>query len=461
MITFVIAMLFLLMQFVWKYIDDIMGKGVDIFIILELMFFVSAGLFPLALPIAVLFSSIMTMGNLAESNELTSMKSSGMSLFTVMKPMLTLVILLSVGTFYFSNYVLPVANLKQRTLIYDLQSKDPTFAITEGVFNQLNDTSIKVDKKDKETGELLGLLIYEKNGKIIKAEQGELLKSENEKFLMLKLLNGSMYENSKLDFNAKAKYPYRKSFFKETIVKFDMSGFSLQSSDEDLFKRSYQMMNYKQLAIAIDSFKLANDSINQSFQNSLISQTVIFDSEALAQFEAITPDNNSDKNLNIPKKATLLFNMDSLSTAELNSALTTTQNKIRAKKDYITMSHQLRNMREQALRDYKTEWHRKFSLSFALIVLFFIGAPLGAIIKKGGLGAPLIFAVLFFLMYYILSISGENMIDSNSISPIVGMWMSSIILVPIGLFLTYKAANDSALFDVDVYKRMVKKITQK
>jgi len=454
-------MLFLLMQFVWKYIDDLMGKGVDVFVILKLLFFTLANLIPLALPIAVLFSSIMTMGNLAESNELTSMKSSGMSLFKVMKPMLILVVFLSVGTFYFSNYVLPIANLKQRTLIYDLQSKDPTFAISEGVFNKLNDTSIKVDRKDEDTGELFGLLIYEKSGKIVKAEKGELLKSEDEQFLLLKLSNGSMYENGKLDFNAKAKYPYRKSFFKETIVKFDMSGFSLQKSDEDLFKREYQMMNYKQLGIAIDSFALSNDSINQSFQSSLVSQTVIYDTEALAPFEELPLEDKANKSLNIPKKTTSIFYLDSLSTADLNSALTTTQNKIRAKKDYITMSRQLRAMREEDLSEYKTEWHRKFSLSFALIVLFFIGAPLGAIIKKGGLGAPLIFAVLFFLMYYILSITGENMIESKSMTPIIGMWMSSIILSPIGLFLTYKAANDSALFDIEVYKRMVKKIIRK
>lgn len=449
------------MQFVWKYIDDLMGKGVEIFVILKLLFFTLANLIPLALPIAVLFSSIMTMGNLAESNELTSMKSSGMSLFKVMKPMLILVLFLSVGTFYFSNYVLPIANLKQRTLIYDLQSKDPTFAISEGVFNKLNDTSIKVDSKDKETGELFGLLIYEKSGKIVKAEKGELLKSEDDQFLMLKLTNGSMYENGKLDFNAKAKYPYRKSFFNETIVKFDMSGFSLQKSDEDLFKREYQMMNYRQLAIAIDSLTYSNDSTNKSFHNSLVSQTIIYNTEALAALEKIPNSSESTENLNLPKKSTSIFYLDSLTTADMNSALSTTQNKIRAKKDYITMSRQLRAIREESLDEYKTEWHRKFSLSVALIVLFFIGAPLGAIIKKGGLGAPLIFAVLFFLLYYILSITGENMIESKSMTPIVGMWMSTIILAPIGLFLTYKAANDSALFDIEVYKRAFKKLMRR
>jgi len=453
-------MLFLLMQFVWKYIDDIMGKGVDFSIILKLLFFTSANLIPLALPIAVLFSSIMTMGNLAESNELTSMKSSGMSLFKVMKPMLILITFLAVGTFFFSNYILPIANLKQRTLIYDLQSKDPTFAITEGVFNRINDTSIKFDKKDGETGELIGLLIYEKNGKIVKAEKGELLKSEDELFLMLKLSNGSMYENGKLDFNSKAKYPYRKSFFKETIVKFNMSGFALQNSDEELLKREHQMMNYTQLAYAIDSFSISNDSINTAFQNSLVSQSIIYDTEALAQFDFTASDDEKKNHLHLPKKINNIFNLDSLNSADLNAALSTTQNKIRAKKDYITMSRQLRGMREESLDKYKTEWHRKFSLSFALIVLFFIGAPLGAIIKKGGLGAPLIFAVLFFLMYYILSITGENMIESHAMTPVTGMWMSSLILVPIGLFLTYKAANDSALFDFEVYKRFFKRLVK-
>ena len=459
-ITFVIAMLFLLMQFVWKYVDDIMGKGVEMIVVFKLLFYVSASLIPLALPIAVLFSSIMTMGNLAESNELTSMKSSGMSLFKVMKPMLVLVLFLSLGTFYFSNYVLPIANLKQRTLIYDLQSKKPTFAITEGVFNNLNKSAIKVDKKNDDTGELSGILIYEQNGKIVKAKKGELLKSENDQFLVLKLSDGAMYEEAKLDFNTKAKAPYRKSFFKETIVKFDLSGFALQKSDEELFKRNYQMMNYAQLGIAIDSLSLVNDSIQYAYQSSLVTQTVIFDTSALASFDTINNQQNV-KQINIPKKSQKIFSLNELTTTELNSALTTSQNKIRSRKDYITMSRQLKGMRDEELVEYKTEWHRKFSLSFALIVLFFIGAPLGAIIRKGGLGAPLIFAVLFFLLYYILSISGENMIESNMLTPVVGMWMSSLILVPIGLFLTYKAANDSALFDFEIYKRFFKRILRK
>lgn len=458
-VTFTIAMLFLIMQFFWKYVDDIMGKGVDIFVLFKLLFYLSADVIPLALPIAVLFSSIMTMGNLAESNELTAMKSSGMSLFKVMKPLFTIMVLLSLGTFYFSNYILPIANLKLRTIIYDLQEKKASFALTEGVFyNGIDGYSIKVDKKDPETGELYGVLIYETKGKTIRAKKGELLTSENGQFLMLKLSDGAMYEEAKLDFSKKSNYPFRKSFFKESIVKFDMTGFDMKKSDEELFKREYEMMNYAQLSVAIDSLKIQKDSLKNIFQNSLISQNTIFDQESL---KPIPIDSVMDKSIELPKKTDVILRLDKINTSAFNNALANAQGKLRAKKDYILMSKQMSELRENSFNDYVTEWHGKFTLSFAIIVLFFIGAPLGAIIKKGGLGAPLIFATLFFLLYYILTITGKNMIESKMITPLYGMWMSSIVLVPIGLFLTYKAANDSALFDFEAYKKVWTKIVKK
>lgn len=438
------------MQFFWKYVDDIMGKGVDLTVMFKLLFYLSADVIPLALPIAVLFSSIMTMGNLAESNELTSMKSSGMSLFKVMRPMLVAMVLLSIGTFYFSNYILPIANLKLRTIIYDLQEKKASFALTEGVFyNGIDGYSIKVDKKDQVTGELFGVLIYENKGKTIRAQKGELLTSENNQFLLLKLTNGAIYEEAKLDFSKKSNYPFRKSFFEESIVKFDMIGFDMQKSDEELFKREYQMMNHTQLKVAIDSFKLKNDSLNLTFNSGFLLSTVIFDK---AKFSPIGIDSINDQDVVIPVKIEEIILLNEITPSQMKSDLAAAQGKLRSRKDYILMSKQMSDMRTNSLDEYKTEWHRKFTLSFAIIVLFFIGAPLGAIIKKGGLGAPLIFATLFFLLYYILSITGENMINSQMISPFYGMWMSSIVLVPIGLFLTFKAANDSALFDIDKYK---------
>jgi lipopolysaccharide export system permease protein len=452
-------MLFLIMQFLWKYIDDIMGKGVEMTIILKLLFYTSANIIPLALPIAVLFSSIMTMGNLAESSELTSMKASGMSLFKVMKPMFIFIIFISVGAFYFSNYILPIANLKQRTLIYDLQSKKPAFSLQEGVFyNDIEGYSIKVDKKNTETGELLGVLIYQngKTNRIIKAKKGELVGSENDQFLLLKLIDGAIYEEANLGFNPTAKKPFRKSFFKESMVKFDMRSFKLQKSDEDLFKREYEMMNFAQLGQAIDSFKVKIDSLDLAFTSNFLKETKIFDDNSLLPIDT----NHNKYSEKLVKVDTIIY-LDSIPNSQYRTALQITQSKLRAKKDYIMMSMQMGEVRDQSLNEFKTEWHKKFTLSFAIIVLFFVGAPLGAIIKKGGLGAPLIFATLFFLLYYILSITGENMIESQMISPFWGMWASSLILVPLGLFLTYKAANDSSLFDRDVYKRFFAKYLKK
>lgn len=447
------------MQFLWKYVDDIMGKGVEMIVILKLLFYTSANIIPLALPIAVLFSSIMTMGNLAESSELTSMKASGMSLFKVMKPMFVFIVIISLSAFYFSNYILPIANLKQRTLIYDLQSKKPAFSLQEGVFyNDIEGYSIKVDKKNSETGELLGVLIYQndKGNRIIKAKKGELVGSEDDQFLLLKLNDGVIYEEANLGFNAKAKKPFRKSFFKESMVKFDMRSFKLQKSDEDLFKREYEMMNFAQLGQAVDSFIVKIDSFDIAFKSNFIKETKIFDNTSLKPIDT----NIIKYNEELVKIDTVIY-LDSIPNSQLRTALQITQSKLRAKKDFIMMNKQMAEVRIQSLDEYKTEWHKKFTLSFAIIVLFFVGAPLGAIIKKGGLGAPLIFATLFFLLYYILSITGENMIESQMISPFWGMWSSSLILVPLGLFLTYKAANDSSLFDRDVYKRFFTKYFKK
>lgn len=444
------------MQFFWKYVDDIMGKGVDLTVLFKLLFYLSADVIPLALPIAVLFSSIMTMGNLAESNELTAMKSSGMSLFKVMRPMLSLMIVLSVSAFYFSNYILPIANLKLRTIIYDLQQKPAEFLLTEGVFfTGIEGFTIKVDKKNSKSGELEGVLIYEEGGKIVRAEKGELLTSENKQFLLLKLVNGSMYEEAKLDFKKKANHPFRKSFFKESTVKFDMGGLDMQNSDEEMFKREYQMMNFVQLGVAIDSFRLEKDSMSTAFKDNFMTKNVVLNNEAL---EPIVIDSLADQDIPIAKKTDVIILLDKMGSSFMNAALSTAQGKLRAKKDYILMSKQMDTMRDSSFIDYLAEWHRKFTLAFSILVLFFVGAPLGAIIKKGGLGAPLIFATLFFLLYYILLISGENMIESRMISPFMGSWMASFVLVPIGLFLTYKAANDSALFDIDIYKKFFRKL---
>lgn len=447
------------MQFLWKYVDDLMGKGLEISILLELLFYVSATLIPLALPLAVLFSSIMTFGNLAEKNELTALKSSGFSLFRIMRPMLIFIFMLSASAFYFTNYVLPIANLKWRTIIYNIQQKKPTFGITEGIFyNDIDNYSIKVEKKDDNTGELEDILIYETGsngqGKTIKAERGEMLKSENERYLLLKLVNGSMYEKMQAGPGKVGGAPFQKSFFTETVIKFDLGGFDMQEESEELFKREYEMMNYRQLAYALDSLGRINDTLTKDFQETIQRQVLILNPE-FKKKETDTTNLLPDDGM---VKVDTLITLDDLKTMEYAEALKGAQSKIRATKDLIYTQTIVQRARRSSLQDYQAAWHKKFTLSFAILVLFFIGAPLGAITRKGGLGAPLVFATLFFLLYYILMITGENMVESEVIIVWKGMWLSAFILTPIGMFLTYKAANDSALFDIDVYKKYFRRI---
>lgn len=451
------------MQFLWKYVDDLMGKGLELTVILELLFYVSATLIPLALPLAVLFSSIMTFGNLAEKNELTALKSSGLSLFRIMRPMLIFIIVLSASAFYFTNYILPIANLKWRTIIYNIQNKKPTFGITEGIFyNDIDGYSIKVEKKNDNTGELNDILIYQvedrRQEKTIKAEKGQMLKSENDRYLLLKLINGAMYQEvgNRMAFNPKKSF--QKTFFKEGVIKFDLSSFKMQEESEDLFKRDYEMMNYRQLDNALDSLYTNFDTLKNDFKTNIKRQLLITNPD----FAGVS---SLDSSLVINENTTLpidtLIHLNDLKAMEYNAALSGAQSNIRSTKDFIYTQTIMQKAHEDSFDDYKSAWHKKFTLSFAIIILFFIGAPLGAIIRKGGLGAPLVFATLFFLLYYILMITGENMVESGVITVWKGMWISSIVLTPIGIFLTYKAANDSALFDRDVYKKYFRKLLGK
>ncbi|MBL7898189.1 MAG: LptF/LptG family permease [Crocinitomicaceae bacterium] len=469
LVTFSIAMFFLIMQFLWKYIDDLMGKGLELSIILEMLFYVSASLIPLALPLAVLFSSIMTFGNLAENNELTALKSAGQSLIKTMRPMLVFVVFLSISAFYFSNYVLPIANLKWRSISWDLLDTKPQFMLREGIFyKEIQGYHIKVDKKTGNSG-LEGILIYDftdnNSRRIIRAKTGEMLKSDTETseskdsaisdYLFLSLQNGVIYENVTSQKFEKVRVDFQKSFFDEAIIKFDMSGFEMQKNNEDLYKQDHEMMNFIQLDRSLDSLMKLNDSLDIEFQRNLKNNFLILNNS----FTALNQSENQDPE-EAPETDTIIY-LDSIHTGEYNACLAEAQNDIRNVKDQLYHQSFLIEHREASFDQYKSAWHKKFTLSFAILVLFFIGAPLGAIIRKGGLGAPLVFATLFFIFYYILTIAGENMVESSVMSPWSGLWLSTMILTPLGAFLTYKAANDSALFDRDVYKRWFNRVIRR
>ena len=448
-------MVFLIMQFVWKYVDDIMGKDIDFLVILELLFLTSANIIPMALPIAILFSSIMTMGNLAESNELTAMKSAGVSLFNVMRPMVVFVVFLAVATFYFSNYILPIANLKQRALIYDLQQKKTTLYIPEGMFyNDIDGLSIKANSKEPETGALLDVLIY--TGvplKTIRAERGELIWSADNNYLFLKLSNGSLYEESKMQFDKQSQHEYNKTFFKESVVKFDASDFTLKKSDEDLYKRDYEMMSFIQLSATLDTIFMDIDSVKKTYQKKVLDDISVFKT-----FDIKYSDSTRASQIINPNLLDSVFSIHQLNDLEYSQALNLAQVSMRSRKDFANMAAIRADSQASSINDYKVEWHKKFTLAFAVIVLFFVGAPLGAIVKKGGLGLPLILATLLFLFYYIITITGENLIESEVLSPFTGMWLSAFFLVPIGIFLSVKASNESRIFDIDVYKKWFEKL---
>lgn len=449
-------MFFLIMQFLWKYVDDLMGKGLELSIILELLFYVSASLIPLALPLAVLFSSIMTFGNLAENNELTALKSAGQSLFKVMRPMLVFVIVLSFSAFYFTNYILPIANLKWHAIYWDILDTKPQFMLREGIFyKEIDGYHIKVDQKNDDAGTLTGILIYDfttsDERRIIRAREGQMLKSDNDDYLFLQLSQGVIYEKVNAHKFEKVRVDFQKSFFDEAVIKFNMAGFDIQKSNEDLYKQEYEMMNFLQLESALDSLGRLNDTLDEKFSRNLRNNLVILNTAFVPLPHQL--DSGTAPVTETETAIDTLIYLDSIHQSEYNASLADASNEIRAVKDQLYHQTLLIDQRQFSLNEYRTAWHKKFTLSFAILVLFFIGAPLGAIIKKGGLGAPLVFATIFFIVYYMLTIAGENMVDSEVIVPWKGLWLSSFILTPLGIFLTYKAANDSALFDRDVYKR--------
>ena len=451
------------MQFLWKYIDDLIGKGLEISILLELLFYVSATLIPLALPLAVLFSSIMTYGNLAEHNELTALKASGMSLLKVMRPMFVFVLFLAMGAFYFTNYMLPVANYKWRAIIYDITEKKPTFGITPGVFyNDIDNYSIKVDEKNDDTGDLTGVLIYEYGeqnvAKTIKAKSGKMLKSDDSRYMFLKLISGAMYEKIGPSQVQNDRYPFQKTFFDEAIIRFDMGGFEMEESDEDMFKRDFEMMNFAQLAESLDSLEAKYEKDDANFRQVTKNQLVTLNTSF--QIDS-TMDSTTQVLIEDMEPVDTIIRIENMHESEITLNLTDAQSEIRGTKDMLFGNEKMVSAHLTNINQYKTTWHQKFTLPVAIMVLFFIGAPLGAIIRKGGLGTPLVFATLFFLLYYILTIMGENMVTSGFMIPWKGMWMSTFILLPLGAFLTYKAANDSALFDIDVYKKYFRKIFRK
>ncbi|MHB1179466.1 MAG: LptF/LptG family permease [Daejeonella sp.] len=451
-VTFFIVMFILLMLFLFKYIDDLIGKGFEWYVILELLVYASATNVAMALPLAILLSSIMTFGSLGENYELVAIKSAGISLQKAMMPLIVTVSLLSVGAFLFSDYMLPIANWKMGSLLYDVRNQKAAFLINEGVFNNsIPGYSIRVKRKDPDQT-LHDVVIYERNTSsgnmnVILAKEGRMLMSDNGQMLVLKLKDGKRYEETP---GTTGGYNPRQRFmrteFKETEKRFDLRDFQFKRTDEDLFKSNYAMLNLKQLNFYRDSFALKGDSNIRSTYADLQLLTKIYRTDSL----------NTKSSIKIMKKYRNV--LDLIPPEKQSQSIQSAKDQIRTIKDVLNRKELYTVDNTIRINGFLIELNRKFTLAISCIVLFFIGAPLGAIIRKGGLGLPVVMSVLFFLIYHIISTIGEKSVKEGSLAPGVGMWIAIFTLSPLGAFLTYKATVDSALFDLDYYRRWIKKL---
>ncbi len=446
--TFFIALFILVIQFFWLYIDDFVGKGIDTFTLLQFIAYVSTTLVPLALPLGILLSSIMTFGNLGESFELVAIKSAGIPLIRFMRPVLVVSVILGLVAFAFANYVIPVAELKMRTLLYDSRVAKPAFDIKEGVFyKKLDGYTIKIGRKENDSI-IHNVVIYEHNytlqDNIILAEKGTMTISPDQRFLAFNLQNGWRYQEKGNPGTIETEY-YRLGF-KEYKKVFDLSSFKLNKTADSTFKTYYKMLSLQQLNTVVDSLdgvvKKLREKSRRELRPSMPMQSV--------------PDSLWKKYKAVPSKAK---NIDQLIPDSLKrNVYANTVTKISGVKsvaEFLAYDYQ---EQQKQLRLHKLERHRKFTLSFACIVLFLIGAPLGSIIRKGGLGLPLVISVFFFIVFHIMNTTGEKLVKEDAMQPLAGMWMSTAILIPIGLFLTWKAMKDSNLFNAEYYYRTMRKI---
>ncbi|MBK0381316.1 LptF/LptG family permease [Mucilaginibacter segetis] len=448
-VTLFIVMFVLLMLFLFKYIDDLIGKGFKWYIILELMMYNSATNVAMALPLSVLLSSIMTYGSLGENYELVAIKSAGISLRRAMYPMMVVVIILSIAAFAFSDYMLPVANLKYYSLLYDARKQKSADLLPENIFsNRFPGYSIRVKSKDPDGQTLYGIMIYqhgalEINQTVTFARSGLMYRTKDDLYLILKLKDGVRYEETPGETNYNQRQRLTRVRFKETEQRFPLSEFKMKRTDENEFRQASMMMNLRQLRHYVDS-----------------SQKYV-DSTTLTNYKLLTP---YIKYFSIPAKSDSVKKFvpaDSVLISSFSEKLNALNN---SASEVLRVQDVLRNRTDnyketsKSIRRYVMEYQKKFTLGAACIVLFLIGAPLGAIIRKGGLGLPVVISVIFFLLYYIISTIGEKSAKEGDLSPLVGAWIAIIMLFPIGVFLTYKAATDSALFDMEVYKRFFKRL---
>ena len=466
LMTFCICLFIVIMQFLWRYIDELVGKGLSIDLIAELFFHAALSLLPLALPLSILLAALMTFGDLGEHIELTALKSSGISLTTIMKPIAILMVFVAIGAFFFMNNALPKSQVKMWTLLFSMRQTSPTLDIPEGaVYSQIPGYNIYVKRKDKERDMLYNMLIYDvSNGamypRIVAADSGRLSMTEDKQHLVLTLYKGSWYEEMKGGggVNGMSGDLYRRESFhdKEILIPYDAN---FTRMDDETMKSQYVGKNITELRQTIDSVRLKVDSAATFIVAKMRTQPVC----GVPSQRTIYKDGKTtiepvkeiklDKPVDINKMIKELPNSDQQQIVNQAMMRTTT-----AMQDMQFQGYTI-NDDNFIIRRHQIELMKKFTLSLACLIFFFIGAPLGAIIRKGGLGMPIVVSVILFIIYYIIDNMGYKLARDGRWEVWQGMWLSSAVLLPLGIFLTKKAVNDSAVFNPDAWLNFLRRFT--
>ena len=459
--TFFIVTFVLMMNFVWRFIEDLTGKGLSADVILELIFYATINMIPLGLPLAMLLAGIMTMGNMGENFELQAMKSAGMSLMRIMQPLIIVTFIISVASFFLVNNLVPYAYKRSMIILSDIKRQKQVLEFKDGLFfNGIHeDMSIRVEHQDPETGLLHNVLIYDSrsqggNMTTTMAETGYIRLSDDKKFLLVTLYNGDNYQQTR---NSRwcTKNSLRHDKFDVQDMAIRMEGFDFQQSDNTMVNSS-QAKNIVELQHAIDSLDVTvEEAIARSYDPLLRDNLFTNDIQVLQLPDSMKIDKSEFTDVY------LLDSLPKLTMRERNEIWKTA--KTMAQNSRQSFSYDEGSAKDGLNQLYrsKNDWHKKLSLPFSVIIFFMIGAPLGAIIRKGGMGTPIVISVVFFVIYYVISLSGEKMAKEGTWSSFSGIWISSFILTPIAIYLMIKATNDSSLLDTDWYDAQFKKIKKK
>ncbi|MCL3781669.1 YjgP/YjgQ family permease [Prolixibacteraceae bacterium JC049] len=464
--TLFICIFVLMMQLLWQKLDDIVGKGLDTMVIAELFGYMVLSIIPLALPLSVLLASLMAFGNMGENYELTAIKAAGISLTRAMRPLIIFSVSLAVAAFCFSNFVLPVVNTKMYTLLWSIQRKNPEVAIQEGIFTyDFDDFVIKVNDVDNDNGMLRDIMIYDHSGRsstynnvVIVADSGRIEMTKDMRNMQMTLYSGERYSDMPKDYKRPNNHPFQRDKFSKQVIINELNGFDLERMDEKHARSLYKMLSLRHLEVKKDSL----DSVLNKRVERFVTRMNFNSQMTKHLFNAIRPDTVQLEVRDITSDSIAVHNMDSiyLAYSDENKLQILESSLQSARNNEGEISRKMIDFYNSQKIIYKhdIEWHKKITLSLACLIFFFIGAPLGAIIRKGGLGMPVVVSVFLFIFYHIISTTGEKFGREGSWILWQAVWMSTSIFAPVGVFLTYKAANDSSLMSSEAYLDFFKKL---